>query len=197
MSTKELQETQTLNQDQSTAAHRDEQSDQEFVRMKAMLENAPVNIMLADLDLNLIYLNPSSVNTLRKLEDLLPLPVDQLLGKSIDIFHKKPSHQRSILRDYKSFPHRSIIELGEESLDLLVSATYDEKGDYTGPMVTWEVVTEKLKLEVDNADFQGKLDAISKAQAVVEFNMDGTIITANDNFLNVVDYRLEEIQGQS
>jgi methyl-accepting chemotaxis protein len=46
------------------------------------------------------------------------------------------------------------------------------------------------------ADLQGQLVAISKAQAVIEFQLDGTIITANDNFLNTVGYRLEEIKGQ-
>ena len=35
--------------------------------------------------------------------------------------------------------------------------------------------------------------AISKSQAVIEFNMDGTIITANQNFLDTLGYRLEEI----
>ena len=38
--------------------------------------------------------------------------------------------------------------------------------------------------------------AISKSQAVIEFNMDGTIITANQNFLDTLGYRLEEIQGK-
>jgi methyl-accepting chemotaxis protein len=37
---------------------------------------------------------------------------------------------------------------------------------------------------------------ISKSQAVIEFNMDGTIITANRNFLDAMGYRLEEIQGK-
>jgi methyl-accepting chemotaxis protein len=46
------------------------------------------------------------------------------------------------------------------------------------------------------ADLQGQLSAISKAQAVIEFQLDGTILTANDNFLNTVGYRLEEIKGQ-
>ena len=40
------------------------------------------------------------------------------------------------------------------------------------------------------------MEAISKAQAVIEFNMDGTIITANDNFLSTVGYTLDEIQGK-
>ena len=47
-----------------------------------------------------------------------------------------------------------------------------------------------------NIDLQGKIDAINRSQAVIEFELDGTIITANDNFLSAVGYSLEEIQGQ-
>ena len=46
------------------------------------------------------------------------------------------------------------------------------------------------------ADFRGQLDAISKSQAVIEFNLDGTIVSANDNFLNTLGYELGEVQGQ-
>jgi methyl-accepting chemotaxis protein len=46
------------------------------------------------------------------------------------------------------------------------------------------------------ADMQGQLAAISKAQAVIEFQLDGTIITANENFLNTLGYRLDEVKGQ-
>ena len=42
----------------------------------------------------------------------------------------------------------------------------------------------------------GKIAAIGRAQAVIEFNLDGTIITANENFLATVGYRLDEIQGK-
>ncbi len=45
-------------------------------------------------------------------------------------------------------------------------------------------------------DAQAMLDAISRSQAVIEFNMDGTIITANKNFLDTLGYRLDEIQGK-
>ena len=49
----------------------------------------------------------------------------------------------------------------------------------------------------DNSmELLAKIDAIGKSQAMIEFNMDGTIIAANDNFLNALDYRLEEIKGQ-
>ena len=46
------------------------------------------------------------------------------------------------------------------------------------------------------AEYAGQVAAINKSQAVIEFNLDGTIITANDNFLNVLGYRLDEIKGQ-
>jgi methyl-accepting chemotaxis protein len=46
------------------------------------------------------------------------------------------------------------------------------------------------------ADYAGQVAAIGKSQAVIEFNMDGTIVTANDNFLNALGYRLDEIKGR-
>ena len=45
-------------------------------------------------------------------------------------------------------------------------------------------------------DVRGQLDAIGRSQAVIEFDPDGTIITANKNFLDVLGYRLEEVQGR-
>ncbi|MCR9115428.1 MAG: PAS domain-containing protein, partial [bacterium] len=57
---------------------------------------------------------------------------------------------------------------------------------------------EKLRLENQRLEQEvvGHLAAINKSQAVVEFEMDGTIITANDRFLNALGYTLAEIQGQ-
>ena len=50
--------------------------------------------------------------------------------------------------------------------------------------------------EKEKANFEGRIKAISKAQAVIEFNLDGTVATANDNFLGALGYTLEEIQGK-
>src|ERR1700760_4530576 len=46
------------------------------------------------------------------------------------------------------------------------------------------------------ADMRGQLDAINKAQAVVEFSLDGRILAANDNFLNIFGYSLDQLRGQ-
>ncbi|MFX7945823.1 PAS domain-containing protein, partial [Acinetobacter baumannii] len=45
-------------------------------------------------------------------------------------------------------------------------------------------------------DASARLDAIGRSQAMIEFNPDGTIITANKNFLDALGYRLDEIQGK-
>ncbi|MEM5494068.1 PAS domain-containing methyl-accepting chemotaxis protein [Hoeflea sp. AS16] len=55
-----------------------------------------------------------------------------------------------------------------------------------------DVTAQKLKA----ADDRGKIDAISRAQAMIEFNLDGTIITANENFLTTLGYSLSEIKGK-
>ncbi|MEZ4653720.1 MAG: methyl-accepting chemotaxis protein [Candidatus Eisenbacteria bacterium] len=121
--------------------------EQEVARVQSIVENAPINIMCTDLDLNLTYMNPASSTTLKKLEHLLPVKVSQMIGQSIDIFHKNPAHQRKMLADPTNLPHRANIHLGDDTLSLLVSAIYDNKGTYMGPMVTWEVITEKLATE--------------------------------------------------
>ncbi|MFI4874457.1 MAG: PAS domain-containing protein, partial [Blastopirellula sp. JB062] len=120
---------------------------QSAAEMTSMVENAPINIMLANRDNEITYLNPASVRTLKTLEKHLPCKVDEMVGQKIDIFHREPSYQRNILKDANNLPRNSIIDVAGEKLDLLVSPTFDVEGNYSGAMVTWSVVTEKLKLE--------------------------------------------------
>ncbi len=168
----------------------------ELAIAKAMSENSPINIITADKSLRITYLNPSSRRTLESLEHLLPVAVDDIVGQSVDVFHKNPSHQRKLLSNPKNLPRKAVIQLGDEQLELLVSPMYDTTGEYLGPMVTWDIVTERLKLQERNLDFTNQIDAIKRFQAFIEFKLDGTIVTANDNFCNCLGYRLEELQGQ-
>jgi len=58
------------------------------------------------------------------------------------------------------------------------------------------VEIKKLNLDADLLETRAKIDALNDARAVIEFELDGTIITANDNFLETLGYSLEEIQGE-
>lgn len=52
------------------------------------------------------------------------------------------------------------------------------------------------EMNKDEKNLQGVVDAINKSQAVIEFKPDGTIVHANDNFLNTLGYTLNEVQGK-
>jgi methyl-accepting chemotaxis protein len=137
-------QTRPANGTKSAAAKKpaDKGNNAELERYQSMVENAPINIMFADKDLVLQYMNPASRETLRAVEQYLPVKVDDIEGNVIDIFHKHPEHQRAFLADPSNLPHRAMIKVGPEDLDLLVSAVYDASGEHIGAMATWEVVTQ-------------------------------------------------------
>jgi methyl-accepting chemotaxis protein len=113
-----------------------------------MLEQLPTGVMSADPKdgFRITYMNAETHRLLGRIAHLLPCPPDQLMGKSIDIFHKRPEHQRTLLADPKNLPHTARIRLGDEALELRISAIRDGKGDYAGAMLTWLLATEKVRL---------------------------------------------------
>ena len=123
-----------------------EKFEADAARLQSMMDNLPVNVLLTDRDLKLTYMNPSSNKTLKTLQNLLPIPVDKMLGTSIDQFHKNPAMQRNLLADPKNLPHRANIKLGDENLDLLVSPIIDKNKNYVGAMATWSVEPESVKI---------------------------------------------------
>ena len=76
----------------------------------------------------------------------------------------------------------------------LQSILIDEAGK---PFSVVKFATDVTEQKLISADLPGQIDAIGKSQAVIEFNMDGTIITANDNFLNALGYSLDRDQRQA
>lgn len=136
----------------------------EVARIQNMMDNVPINVMMVNRDLELVYMNPASTNTLKTVQHLLPIPVDQMIGKKIDIFHKDPEVQRKFLNDPNNLPHKAIIMLGDEHLELLVSAVYDKEGVYIGPMATWAVITEKVTMANDfERDVKGVIEVVTSS----------------------------------
>ena len=95
------------------------------------------------------------------------------------------------------YQHGEYKRIGKGGKEIWILASYnpiiDEKGKpFAVVKFATNVTGEKLK----NADLSGQIDAIGKSQAVIEFNLEGTIIRANENFLQTLGYTLGEIQGQ-
>ncbi len=87
--------------------------------------------------------------------------------------------------------------IGKNGKEVWINASYNPVLDPEGkPYKVVKFATDVTESKLQHAEFNGKLSAISKAQAVIEFNLDGTIIDANDNFLQTVGYSLDEIKGK-
>jgi methyl-accepting chemotaxis protein len=81
--------------------------------------------------------------------------------------------------------------------EIWIQASYNPVFDASGkPVKVIKFATDITELTRERADAAGKLEAISRSQAVIEFDTKGTILTANDNFLSALGYTLAEIKGQ-
>ena len=89
------------------------------------LDSITANIMIADADLNIRYMNQAVAGLLKEAEtelkkELPRFDFDRLVGSNIDIFHKNPSHQRNMLAALKT-QHRATIWVGHRAFDLIVT----------------------------------------------------------------------------
>ncbi len=143
-----------------------EGAEQSFL-LKQMVNDMPTNVMTINVldDLKVNYINNTSIKTLNTLEEYLPVKADDILGRSIDIFHKDPAHQRAMLADPTNLPHRAKIKIGPEIMSLLVSRINNAQGEYVGAMLTWDIITAK---EAMGKNVEGVVQVVSSAVTELE-----------------------------
>lgn len=160
--------------------------------LEAILKGTSSRMMAVDNDLNIIYINEAVKEFLLEVEadikkQLPNFNVATLVGANIDIFHKNPQHQRGMLAKLDK-PYLTSISISGKVFNLRAFPLFDGKNTRIGSAVEW--------LDPSVMDNAGQVAAMNRSQAVIEFNLDGTIITANDNFLSVLGYTLDEIKGK-
>jgi methyl-accepting chemotaxis protein len=161
----------------------------------ASLEVLRTKVMLADTDLNITYLNQAVLGLMQEAEsdlrrELPRFSVATLVGSNIDIFHKNPAHQRRMLATLDR-PHGATIKVGTWMFDLMVVPLI-ENNVRIGFSVEWTDAKDRLQIQ----EYDAYIAAIGRAQSVIEFGIDGRVLTANANFLSAVGYTLDEIRGQ-
>ncbi len=129
--------------------------------------------------------------------------LEEIRGKHHSMF-VEPAYRDSA--DYRAFweklargeyDARQYKRIGKGGKEVWIQASYNPIMDMNGkPFKVVKYATEITEQKLRAADFEGQLAAVSKAQAVIEFKLDGTVITANENFLKTLGYTLEEIRGQ-
>ncbi|MGM4925008.1 methyl-accepting chemotaxis protein [Tardiphaga sp. 804_B3_N1_9] len=87
--------------------------------------------------------------------------------------------------------------IGKNGKEVWILATYNPILDETGrPIKVVKFASDVTEQKLRTANFSGQIEAIGKSQAVIEFSMDGIVLSANENFLGVLGYALSEIQGK-
>ncbi|MGZ4731554.1 MAG: methyl-accepting chemotaxis protein [Terriglobales bacterium] len=129
--------------------------------------------------------------------------LDEIKGKHHSLFVDEAYKQSSAYKEFWAKLNRGEYDaaeykrIGKGGKEVWIQASYNPILDLEGkPFKVVKYATDVTRQKLINADYQGQIAAISKAQAVIEFNMDGTVITANDNFLKALGYTLDEIKGK-
>jgi len=87
--------------------------------------------------------------------------------------------------------------LAKSGREIWLRASYNPVLDKAGkPVRVVKFATDVTAAKLKNAEYEGKIQAIDRAQAVIEFDLEGTVITANENFLGIFGYSLDEIKGK-
>lgn len=146
-------------------------------------------VMLADNDLNIVYLNDQVKHMLQNREHQLrqALPgfsVANLLGANVDVFHANPSHQRQMLSQLNTV-FKSDIEVAELTFGLIATPWMDVDGNRLGTLVEWEDKTERLakereehKVAAENLRIKQALDRVATNTMIAD--ADFNIIYMND-----------------
>jgi methyl-accepting chemotaxis protein len=149
-----------------------------------------------DLDGTILTANQNFLN-------VLGYSLPEIKGKHHSMFMEPSQRDSSAYREFWAALNRGEYKagefkrLGKGGKEVWILASYNPLLDETGkPFGVVKYATDITEQKLQNADYASQIAAIGKSQAVIEFNMDGTIITANDNFLRVVGYTLAEIKGK-
>jgi len=127
----------------------------ENMRIRSALDTCNTNVMVADDDYNIVYMNQTMTAMLRDAEadlkkDLPQFDAANTLGVNMDTFHKNPAHQRGMLENLKG-SHNVTLHIGGREFDLIATAVASSDGERIGTVVEWADVTELRKREKEEA----------------------------------------------
>ena len=132
----------------------------EASRIKQALDYASANVMLANIDYNIIYMNKAASTMFRTLEgdfrkDIPQLNAQQLVGSNMDMFHRQPEHQRELLRGLQEQYTVDHI-IGGRAIRIVISPVFDQNSNRMGTMSEWQDLSvEKAMQDTVQQEVQG------------------------------------------
>lgn len=129
--------------------------------------------------------------------------LDEIKGRHHSMFAPPGVAESKEYKDFWAKLGRGEFDSGEykriakDGSEIWIQASYNPIYDANGtPYKVVKFASDITQEKVLNADRRGQLDAISRSQAVIEFELDGTILDANENFLTTLGYTRDEIRGR-
>ena len=129
--------------------------------------------------------------------------LDEVLGQHHRMFVEENEARGAQYRNFWQALSRGEFETGEYKRlakggrEVWLQATYNPIFDLDGrPFKVVKYASDITEFKQRSAEYVGKVTAIGRAQAVVEFDLEGRVLDANDNFLEVVGYKIDEVRGQ-
>ncbi|HEX4871062.1 MAG TPA: methyl-accepting chemotaxis protein [Nevskiaceae bacterium] len=155
------------------------------LRVKSGLDSVVTNVMIADADLNIVYVNKSIVEMLTTAEDDIRKDVpsfsaSSVVGTNIDTFHKNPTYQRGLLKRMTS-THKAKLTLGGRTFSLILNPINDPAGTRLGYVVEWRDMTSELAAQAREAELLANVSRIKQGLDAVVTN-----VMIADADLNVV-----------
>ncbi|MCW8281826.1 MULTISPECIES: methyl-accepting chemotaxis protein [Agrobacterium] len=94
------------------------------------------------------------------------------------------------------FDQQQYKRIGKGGREVWIEASYNPVFRRGKPVKVVKIATDITARKLKAAEDAGKIDALSRAQAIIEFSPNGEILTANENFLTALGYSLAEVQGR-
>ncbi|MCT8275601.1 methyl-accepting chemotaxis protein [Xanthomonas translucens] len=138
--------------EQLLSSHAQEaQAQHENLRIRTALENVTANVMIADAERNIVYVNKPLARMLSAAQDDLrrELPgfdANHLLGRNIDVFHKRPEHQAKLLAALQH-THTAQIRVGGRTMRLIINPVIGDASERQGFVVEWADRTDEIQVE--------------------------------------------------
>ena len=174
---------------------------------EAELERQNARGILAAIDTSYAYIEfdlGGHVKTANKnFLTVLGYQLDEIVGKHhrmfVDPAQSSSNAYTQFWRDLNDGKAQSEVfkRITKSGQEVWIQAVYAPVKDEMGRVFkVVKIATDVTAVRMQAVDFEGQLAAISKGQAVIEFKLDGTIVTANENFLKTLGYSLDEIRGK-
>ncbi len=166
----------------------------------AMAQSAAINRSQAVIEFKM---DGTIITANQNFLDAMGYGLDEIQGKHHQMFAPPELRGSEAYKAFWASLNRGEFQAGEYKRvgkggrEVWIQASYNPVMDNAGkPVKVIKFATDITEKKIRGMEDAGKIAAIGRAQAVIEFNLDGSIITANENFLATVGYRLDEIQGK-